>query len=85
MAISWKFRISEVGQSGNYNISAEVTDDTKPVDHQTETVSIQGRLDSTQQKKANFTALKEQYLAKVAAVDVIAALEAEAKTFVEKK
>jgi len=85
MAISWKFSISEVGQSGNFSISAEVTDDTKVVDHQTETVSIQGRMDNQQQKEANFNALKQQYADKVAKVDVISALEAEAKAFVEKK
>ena len=85
MAISWKFSISEVGQSGNFSISAEVTDDTKVVDHQTETVAIQGRMDNQQQKEANFNALKQQYADKVAKVDVISALEAEAKAFVEKK
>jgi len=84
MAISWKFNISEIGSSGNYNISADVTDDTKVVGHQTESVSIQGRLDNQAQKEANFTALKEQYVNRVVKVDALAALEVEAKAFVEK-
>lgn len=85
MAISWKVSISEIGGGfGNYSISAEVTDDTKPVDHQTETVSVQGRMDNQQQKEANFDSLKAQYLAKVSKADTVSVLETEAKTYLEK-
>ena len=84
MAISWKFSISEIGNSGNYNISAVVTDDSKLEAYQQEQVSIQGRMDTQQQKEANFAALKAQYLDKVTATTAKAALEAEAKIFVEK-
>lgn len=85
MAISWKFNISEIGNSGNYNISATVTDDSKLEAYQEESVSIQGRMDNQEQKEKNFNTLKEQYLQKVSKTTAKAALEAEAKDYVEKK
>ena len=84
MAISWKFSISEIGNSGNYNISATVTDDSKLEAYQKETVSVQGRMDNQVQKEKAFDVLKQQYLDRVSDTTAKAALEAEAKTYVEK-
>jgi hypothetical protein len=84
MAISWKFNISEIGNSGNYNISAVVTDDTKPVDYQKETVSVQGKYDTPERKAAVHATLKAEYLKKASATDAKVALELSAKTETEK-
>lgn len=89
MAISWKFSINEIGKavdvkgSGNYNISATVTDDTKPEGYQEETVSAQGKYDTPERKDALHAALKAEYLKKAAATAVKAELELSAKTAVE--
>ena len=85
MAITWSVTVSELGaNSGNYNVSAQVTDDTKPVGRQTETVSVQGRMDTQAQKDAIYATLKQQYTALVAKSTALATLEAAAKTALEK-
>lgn len=85
MAISWKVSVSEQGNnSGNYSVSAKVTDDTKPIDHQNESVSVVGRMDTEEQKKGLLDALKQQYQLKVIKVDALALIESESKTYLEK-
>lgn len=86
MAITWNVRINELGSgSGNYSVSAEVTDDTKPADHQTETVSVAScKFATAAQKNAVYAELKSQYQSKVDKAVVISALESEAKTALEK-
>ena len=84
MAISWKFSISQIGSSTSYNISATVTDDAKPIDYQTETVSVQGKYDTKEHKDAIHALLKTEYLKKVSATDTKADLELTAKTATEK-
>jgi len=84
MAISWKFSISEIGNSGSHNVSAVVTDDSKVLEYQKETVSVQGKYDTPEHKEAIYKTLKEQYAKKAAATDAKAVLELSAKTDVEK-
>jgi len=85
MAITWNVTISEIGQnSGNYNVSAQVIDDTKPIDRQTESVSVQGRMDNQTQKEGLFDALKQLYQSKVSVTTSNVALETEAKAYLEK-
>lgn len=83
MAISWKFNISPIGKANNYNVSAEVTDDTKPVVSQIETVSIQGKFETPEEKAKVYGWLKEQYAEKVVKTDAKVALESEAKSDTE--
>lgn len=86
MAITYTVRISELGAgSGNYSVGAVIRDDTKPIDHQTESVSVaSAKLDTPERKKAVWDNLKSQYLDKVSKTDVVSAIEAEAKTYLEK-
>jgi len=84
MAISWKFSISEIGNSGSYNISAVVTDDSKILEYQTESVSVQGKFDTPERKAAVYKLLKEIYVKKVADTTAKEALELSAKKEVEK-
>lgn len=85
MAITYTVKISELGQnSGNYSVTAEVTDDTKPVAHQTKTVQVlSAKLDTVERKKAVWDNLKTQYLEKIGKADVVSALESEAKEYLE--
>ena len=83
MAISWKYRISRVKAGNNYNISADVTDDTKPEDSQTENVSIKGKYETDEEKAKIHRWLKEQYEEKIIATDAKVALAAEAKIATE--
>lgn len=85
MAISWDVTVSEKGKgSGNFIVSATVTDDSKPVKDQIETPSVEGRMDNQQQKEGLFDALKQNYDDLVGKTDTTTALEAEAKTYLEK-
>jgi len=86
MAITYTIRVNKLGvNSGNYSVSAEVKDDTKPIGHQTETVGvISAKLDTPERKKAVWDNLKSQYLAKVSKTDVVSEIEAEAKSYLEK-
>lgn len=86
MAITWNVKINELGSgSGNYSVAAEVTDDTKPVDHQTETVSVSScKFSTVAQKNAVYAELKSQYQTKIDKTAVISALESDAKTALEK-
>lgn len=84
MAISYKITVFEKGiGSGNYTVSAEVTNDALAAEYQTETVSIETRLDSQSQKDGAIASLKQLYLAKAAKTVSKAALEAELKTNAE--
>lgn len=84
MAISWKYSISQIGKANNYNVSATVTDDTKPADSQTESVSLQGKFETVEEKAKVYGWLKEQYKTKIAETDAKIALELEAKVETEK-
>lgn len=84
MAISWKFNIHQLGKANNYNISAKVTDDTKPIDSQTETVALQGKFETPEEKTKVYGWLKEQYKRKVAATNAKVDLETKAKVEIEK-
>ena len=84
MAITWNVSVSKIGHSGSYNVSATVTDDTKPLAHQTQSMSVQGKMDTPEQKAGIYAALKAEYLKRVAEVDALAILESEAKTALEK-
>lgn len=84
MALTSQVRISDIGD-GNYSVSATITDDTRPADKQTETVSVLStRFDTPQQKTDAWANLKTQYVAKIAKIDAIAAIEVEAKDYLEK-
>jgi hypothetical protein len=83
MAIIWKFNINQVGNGNNYNISATVTDDTKPVDFQEESVSLQGKFETPEEKAKVYGWLKDQYEEKVAKTEAKAALELKAKNAAE--
>lgn len=85
MAITWNVTISERGvNSGNYVLGATVTDDTKPVGRQTENVSVEGRMDTEEQKEALYAAMTQMYQAQATRTAALATLEAEAKTALEK-
>lgn len=83
MAISYSFSISRVGSSNSFNINALVTDDTKPVGHQTENVSVSGKLGTPEQKQAAWDGIQAEYLRKIAESGIISALEIEGKTYLE--
>lgn len=84
MAISWDVSIKEKDNSGNFNMSAIVTDDSKPIKYQVEPASITGRMDNQAQKEGLFDALKQNYLDKVGDTIDMATIEIEAKTYLEK-
>ena len=84
MAISWKYNISQIGKANNYNVSAEVTDDAKPAESQTETVSLQGKFETPEEKAKVYGWLKDQYAKKIVATDTKVLLETVAKTETEK-
>lgn len=83
MAISWKFNISQVGKGNNYNVSADVTDDAKSMDSQTESVSLQGKFETPEEKAKVYGWLKDQYEKKVIVTDAKATLESDAKEATE--
>lgn len=79
MAITYDLTINELGD-GNYSVTAKITDDVKL---ETKTVVIlSARFDTEEQKTNCWKAIKEMYLAEKP--DITIALEAEAKTYLEK-
>lgn len=81
---TWQVKISDIG-NGNYCVTATVTDDTKPVGKQMATVLILStRFDTPEQKTSTWADIKATYAARIAKVDPVIALEAEAKTYLEK-
>jgi len=83
MAISYSFNISRVGSSDSFNINALVIDDTKPVGHQTESVSVSGKLGTPEQKQGAWDDIQTEYLRKIAESEILSALEIEGKTYLE--
>lgn len=82
---SWHVTVIEKGQgSGNFVMSAIVTDDTRSSRHQTESVSVEGRMDNQPQKEALYDALRSQYTRQVNSTDTKALHETDAKTYLER-
>ena len=85
MAIAYNYNINRVGLSDSFSISATITDDTRPAGHQTESVSIAGKLGTPEQKQGAWDGIQAEYLRKVAESDAMSALEAEGKSYLENK
>ncbi len=82
MAITYDMKVRELDKAGNYSVTATVTDDTRQTP---ETISVLStRFDTEEQKKACWDNIKAAYLAQIAKLDVITAIEAEAKAYLEK-
>lgn len=83
MAITYNFNINRIGASDSFTISATITDDTKPAEHQTENVSVSGKLGTPEQKQAVWAGIQTLYLVKVAESEALSALETEGKSYLE--
>ncbi len=83
MAITYNLNVNRLGASDSFSIGATITDDTKPVGHQTETVAIWGKLDTPERQQAVWDAINIQYLIKLAESEAMSILELEGKNYLE--
>jgi len=83
MAITYNLSVSRLGSSSSFTISATITDDTKPVGHQTESVSIAGKLGTPEQKQAIWEGIQAEYLRKIAESEIVSVLESDGKNYLE--
>lgn len=87
MAVTYNLNVSRLGSSDSFSVGAIITDDTKPIGHQTESVAIFGKLDTPERKQQVINELKRQYEAeKQKVIDdaaTIGTLGDEIKTAVE--
>ncbi len=86
MAIIAEVTLNELKKgTGNYSVSAVIFDDTKLTDKQVVNDITSARVDTPEQKKALWDEIIKLYKAKVNAIKPIAAVEAEAKAYIEKE
>lgn len=88
MTIFADVKLNEIGKgSGNYSITATITDDTKPAGEQETIINdIQSaRVDTPEQKAHLWGEIKKLYAAKTTAVRPTASIEAEGKAYLEKE
>ena len=83
MAITYNLNVSRLGSSDSFAISATITDDTSPVGHQTESVTIWGKLDTPERRQAVWDGINIQYLVKLAESESMSILELEGKSYLE--
>jgi len=83
MAVTYNFSVNRIGSSDSFSIGATITDDTRPAGHQTENVSIAGKLGTPEQKKGAWDGIQAEYLRKLAESDAMSAFETEAKGYLE--
>ncbi len=80
MSVTYNYSISRIGSSDSFSVSATITDDTRSAGHQTESVSIAGKLGTPEQKQGAWDGIQAEYLRKVAESDAMSALETEDKS-----
>ena len=83
MAITYNLSVNRLGSSDSFAVSATITDDTKPVGHQTEGVSIWGKLDTPEQRQAVWDGINFGYAIKLAESEAMSILELEGKSYLE--
>lgn len=84
MAITYTLNVNRLGMSDSFSISATITDDTKPVGHQTESVSVLGgRFDTPENKQHVWDTIQAEYLRKIVESKFVSALETEGKSYLE--
>lgn len=83
MAITYNFNIKRVGSSNSFSIGATITDDTRPVGHQTEIVSVAGKLGTPEQKQGVWDGIQAGYLKKIAESNAMSVLETDGKSYLE--
>lgn len=87
MAITVDIKLNELEKgSGNYSVTAKITDDAKPVGEQEVIINdiLSTRIDTPEQKKSIWDDVIKYYNAKITAVRPTADVEAEGKSYIEK-
>ncbi len=87
MAITVDIKLNEIGKgSGNYSVTAKITDDAKQVGEQEVIINdiLSTRIDTPEQKKSIWDNVIKYYNAKIAAIRPTADVEVEGKSYIEK-